>query len=152
MDVFVLRNRLIDDYSSYIRSFITIADERIGSLVAEEIHDGLLWPDPLIQMNPSFQPGKWIGQLGDENALHEECRCVFRIKKDPAGEGLPLLLHTYQEQAERERRRALWRLIRGSMGLEMWQDSESANLPRSANTPVVTESEALVSSPMNPSL
>ena len=32
MDVFGLRDRLIDDYSSYIRSFIQIRDDRIQEL------------------------------------------------------------------------------------------------------------------------
>lgn len=101
MDVFKLRNRLIDDYSSYISSFITIRDERIRQMVDQEISGGLLWPDPLIQLNPSFRPGKWIDQLVDAGILHEECRRVFRIKKEPAGEGAPLRLHTHQEQAVR---------------------------------------------------
>ena len=100
MDVFQLRNRLVEDYSSYIRSFIQIRDEQINRLVDDEISDGLLWPDPLIQLNPSFQPGKWIDELADEGILHEECRRVFRIKKDP-GEGAPLRLHTHQEEAVR---------------------------------------------------
>ena len=52
-------------------------------------------------MNPSFQPGKWIDELVDEGVLHEECRRVFRIKKEPAGEGAPLRLHTHQEEAVR---------------------------------------------------
>ena len=65
MDVFQLRNRLVEDYSSYIRSFIQIRDERIHGLVDQEISGGLLWPDPLIQLNPSFRPGKWIDELVD---------------------------------------------------------------------------------------
>ena len=34
MNVFELRERLINDYSSYIRSFIRIRDERIDGLVS----------------------------------------------------------------------------------------------------------------------
>ena len=34
MNVFELRERLINDYSSYIRSFIRIRDERIEGLVS----------------------------------------------------------------------------------------------------------------------
>ena len=34
MNVFELRERLISDYSSYIRSFINIRDERIDTLVS----------------------------------------------------------------------------------------------------------------------
>ena len=51
MDVFNLRNKLIDDYSSYISSFINILDERIRQKVDQELRDGLLWPDPLLQLN-----------------------------------------------------------------------------------------------------
>ncbi len=51
MNVFGLRDRLIDDYSSYIRSFIQIRDDRIQELVESELTSGLLWPDPLIQIS-----------------------------------------------------------------------------------------------------
>ena len=101
MDVFQLRNRLVEDYSSYIRSFIQIRDDKINRLVTEEIFAGLLWPDPLTQLNPSFQPGKWIDELADEGILHEECRRVFRTAKDKDPEGRRLRLHTHQEQAVR---------------------------------------------------
>ena len=55
MKVFELRERLISDYSSYIRSFIKIPDERVDALVMSCLDQGLLWPDPLIQPNPSFE-------------------------------------------------------------------------------------------------
>jgi len=54
MDVFELRDKLIADYCSYIKGFITIKDELIKELVANELEDGLLWPDPLIQLSPFF--------------------------------------------------------------------------------------------------
>lgn len=56
MEVFKLRNNVIEDYGSYVRSFLTIKDERIAGLVQEEMDGGFLWPDPLIQLNPSFEP------------------------------------------------------------------------------------------------
>ena len=89
MDVFGLRDRLVDDYSSYIHSFIQIRDDRIRELVQSEIASGLLWPDPLIQLNPSFEPGHRTDQLVDQGVLHEECR-AFRINKE-SGEGQPLV-------------------------------------------------------------
>lgn len=101
MDVFQLRNRLVEDYYSYISGFIRIRDEKIERLVKEEISAGLLWPDPLTQLNPSFQSGKMIDELTDEGILHEECRRVFRIGKDKDSEGRRLRLHTHQEQAVR---------------------------------------------------
>ena len=42
MNVFDLRQRLIEDYAEYTRSFLDIADPRIRGLVG----DGLLWPHP----------------------------------------------------------------------------------------------------------
>ena len=100
MDVFGLRDRLVDDYSSYIQSFIQIRDDRIHDLVDSELASGLLWPDPLIQLNPSFEPGHRTDQLVDQGVLHEECRRIFRINKE-SGEGQPLRLHRHQEEAVR---------------------------------------------------
>lgn len=55
-DVFELRDHVVTDYSDCVRSFITIRDARIRELVEREMNDGALWPDPLIQLNPSFEP------------------------------------------------------------------------------------------------
>ena len=60
MDVFNLRNEVIADYDAYVRSFLTIKDERIDRLVREEIDGGFLWPDSLIQLNPSFEAGETL--------------------------------------------------------------------------------------------
>ena len=56
MDVFRLREKLVEDYASFISSFIEIRDERIADRARQEIAEGLLWPDPLIQLNPGFEP------------------------------------------------------------------------------------------------
>ena len=57
MDVFSLRNRLVEDYARYTRSFIKIADPRVKAKVDGELDDGALWPEPLLQLNPTFLPG-----------------------------------------------------------------------------------------------
>jgi ATP-dependent helicase YprA (DUF1998 family) len=98
MDAFALRNRLVDDYSAYIRSFITIRDPRIGQVVDDELRNGLLWPDPLLQLNPSFEPGPWIDELVASGRLHPECRSIFRIKQDDKPDK-PLRLHKHQAEA-----------------------------------------------------
>ncbi|MCG9969917.1 DEAD/DEAH box helicase [Pelotomaculum terephthalicicum JT] len=99
MDVFELNRRLIHDYSSYICSFIQIRDERIGKYTQECLDNGLLWPEPLIQLNPSFQPGKWIDELVESGILHQECSRIFRINKDQQEEGQTLRLHKHQVDA-----------------------------------------------------
>ena len=98
MDVFALRNRLVDDYASYIESFITIRDDRIRQYVDDELRNGLLWPEPLLQLNPSFEPGPWIDDLVASGRLHPECQSIFRIKK-PGQADKPLRLHTHQGEA-----------------------------------------------------
>lgn len=103
MNVFELRERLINDYSSYIRSFIRIRDERIEGLVSSYLEEGLLWPDPLIQLNPSFQYAGTIDDLVAEGLLHGECSRVFRAGKDK-GDGKPLRLYQHQADAVRRAR------------------------------------------------
>ncbi|MDI6817045.1 MAG: DEAD/DEAH box helicase [Actinomycetota bacterium] len=100
MDIFDFRNHLINDYSSYIRSFIKIKDERISAEVDNRLAEGFLWPEPLIQLNPSFEPGELIDQLVEEKILHPECGRVFQVGKSATmGEGKPLMLHKHQADA-----------------------------------------------------
>jgi ATP-dependent helicase YprA (DUF1998 family) len=102
MDVFELRNRLISDYGNFIRGFIHIQDKRIRAKVEEELNAGLLWPEPLIQLDPSFEPGAWIDELVDSGVLQEECRKIFRKDKDKSetfGQGKPLRLYQHQTDA-----------------------------------------------------
>ncbi|MFQ5667819.1 MAG: DEAD/DEAH box helicase, partial [Candidatus Binatia bacterium] len=105
MQVFQLRQRLIHDYSQYVRSFITIRDERIKNRVAEELESGLLWPEPLIQLNPSFESGGSIEDLVVEGLLHEDCRKIFRFGKSTEDSGKPLRLYRHQVEAIRAARR-----------------------------------------------
>ena len=102
MDVFHLRDTIIDDYSSYITSFFEIADDRIKSTVQKEFQDGLLWPEPLLQLNPAFASGGNVDELVHENVLHPLCADIFRRDKsedDPAGK--PMLLYKHQAEAIR---------------------------------------------------
>jgi ATP-dependent helicase YprA (DUF1998 family) len=101
MNVFQLRNDLISEYDSYISSFVNINDERIRNYVDQEIEEGLLWPNPLIQLNPSYEKGATIDELIDEGVLEPGCRQIFRINKDNDDYGKPLQLFKHQEQAIR---------------------------------------------------
>jgi ATP-dependent helicase YprA (DUF1998 family) len=105
MNVFSVRDRLIEDYESYIRSFIRIRDSRIDRKVSEELDSGALWPKPLIQLNPAFERGSAIDELVDEGVFHKGCRRIFRTRKSEADpEGRPLFLHRHQEDAVRTAR------------------------------------------------
>ena len=102
MNVFQLRTKLIEDYEKYIRSFINIADPRIQEKLSEEIKSGLLWPEALIQLNPSFEPGEWIDDLVKSGVLHKECAKIFRKDKGELvseKEGKPFRLYKHQSDA-----------------------------------------------------
>ncbi len=78
MRVFEYRDQLIADYAAYVRSFIAIRDRRIGEHVDRLLEEGLLWPQPLIQLNPAFEPGRWIDDLVETGVLHPGCGKVLR--------------------------------------------------------------------------
>ena len=101
MDVFRLRDAPVRDYGSFTKSFVNIRDPRIRALVLGELDAGLLWPDPLLQLNPSFEPGALVDELVEQGVLHPQCAGLFRRDKDRSPGGQPLRLHRHQEEAIR---------------------------------------------------
>lgn len=100
MDVFDFRDGLVADYADYVKSFIRIRDERIRNGVEESLRRGSLWPEPLLQLNPSFAPGAVLDDLVTAGALHEQCGRVFRAgKTDEEPIGSPMRLHRHQVEA-----------------------------------------------------
>ena len=105
MDVFDLRTRLVNDYARYTRSFIKIADPRINERVEGALNDGVLWPKPLLQLNPTFLLGGTVDDLFADGTLHDECVTIFRINKsDSDHSGKQFLLHAHQTEAIRKAR------------------------------------------------
>ncbi|MHB1414423.1 MAG: DEAD/DEAH box helicase [Chloroflexota bacterium] len=99
MDVFGLHERVVSDYARYVRSFITVRDGYIRDFVTDYLDSGQLWPEPLIQLNPSFQPGRTVDRLVSEGVLHRECGRIFRRGKSGDSLGTTLTLHQHQEDA-----------------------------------------------------
>lgn len=98
-DVFKLRDAMVRDYSEYLRSFLNIRDERIRAKVDEVFDSGLLWPEPLIQMNPNFEPGSSVDELVDQGVLHAQCRDIFVAKKETGQVKRRIRLHRHQQEA-----------------------------------------------------
>jgi hypothetical protein len=49
MSIFDLRQSVIDEYSKYVESFLSIADERVRSFIEESLLETqTLWPDALL--------------------------------------------------------------------------------------------------------
>ncbi|MFN7910791.1 MAG: DEAD/DEAH box helicase [Bacteroidota bacterium] len=78
MDIFNLHNKIITDYKSYIESFLLIKDKRISEVVSRDLSDGRLWPEPLIQFNPTFEKGTSIAELVKEGIVSDKLNHVFK--------------------------------------------------------------------------
>ena len=65
LDIFALRNQIIDDYHRYIDSFLNIRDRKVKAFVDGELAKGELWQNPLIQLNPAYQRGESISELDE---------------------------------------------------------------------------------------
>ncbi len=81
MDVFAFREKLVAEYERFSRSFSRIRAEDISHQVDAAYAVGHFWPAPLIQLNPNFEPGGYIDDLGANGTLDAECARVFRLKR-----------------------------------------------------------------------
>ena len=98
MDVFRVRDRLIEDYREFTGSFVDIHDKTIREHVAERMARGYQWPDPWLSLNPNFASGGTITDLVAEGLLQPECERIFRLKDDGL-DGPVLRLHQHQREA-----------------------------------------------------
>jgi superfamily II DNA or RNA helicase len=78
MDIFRTHAQIVDDYATYIRSFIKISDDQIRAEVERELEKGKLWPQPLLQFNPSFEMFGRMDDLTAKGKLHPDLRDIFR--------------------------------------------------------------------------
>src|SRR5262245_1940835 len=98
MDVFGVRDRLIEDYREFTGSFVDIHDKTIREHVAERMAGGYQWPDPWLSLNPNFATGGAVTDLVGEDLLQPECEQIFRLKDDEHA-GQVLRLHQHQREA-----------------------------------------------------
>lgn len=102
MNVFDLRNRLVDEYRDYVTSFLEIRDGRIRQRVQSNLAAGKLWPEPRLALNPSFAPGESIDALVSEGLLHQRAADIFRVGKSAEDHrGQPMHLYRHQTDAVR---------------------------------------------------
>jgi len=83
MSIFKLHDAVIDDFSRYVQSFFSIKDNRINSLVEQELFlNRQLWPDVLIQLNPSYLYAETVEDMVKLGKLNKLCAEVFRTKQN----------------------------------------------------------------------
>ena len=93
MDIFSLRDSIVGEYRKFATSFTTIHADDIRAQVEAIYAQGRFWPDPLIQINPSYKRGANIETLIAGGALDPRTAEIFRA------DGAPLNLYKHQEQA-----------------------------------------------------
>lgn len=77
MNVFEVHKSIIADYERYIRSFIAISDPAIAKVVDDELRGGKLWPEPLLQFNPSFKNAGKVADLAKQGVIHKDVQDIF---------------------------------------------------------------------------
>ncbi len=90
MDVFALRDRVVDEYRDYVESFINILDPGIDAFVRDRLAEGELWPDAVLQLNPAYEQGNTLGELATRGVILPETARFF---------GERLRLHRHQQEA-----------------------------------------------------
>ena len=93
LDVFALRESVVDEYKRFATSFTTIHAHDIREQVAAIYAEDRYWPEPLIQINPSYRRSTDVDALVANGVLHRGCAEIFRA------DGEPLSLYKHQEQA-----------------------------------------------------
>jgi superfamily II DNA/RNA helicase len=76
-NIFDLHNDILSDYKLYIASFINIADKKILDTVTKDFDSGNLYPDPLLQFNPSFESGGKVEDLVNDHILVNDFKNIF---------------------------------------------------------------------------
>lgn len=94
MDVFALRDHIVSDYRRYIESFLRIRDDRLADFVTQRFAAGDLWPEPVLQLNPAYEPGPTLSELVTAGEIQEITSRFFRRR-----DGSPLRLYRHQYEA-----------------------------------------------------
>lgn len=93
MDVFSLRDTVVGEYCKFATSFTTIHADDIRAQVQAIYDEGRFWPEPLVQINPSYCDGDTLDRLVAAGELEARTAEIFRVG------GVPLALHKHQQEA-----------------------------------------------------
>src|SRR6478672_10312865 len=95
MNIFDLHRSVLTDYSDFVQSFFTIADDRARQTVEQALNEeARLWPPFLLQVSPSYERAATVAELAGQDTLHPEAAQIFRD-----GNGKPFHLYLHQVEA-----------------------------------------------------
>ncbi|TAK32666.1 MAG: hypothetical protein EPO40_01810, partial [Myxococcaceae bacterium] len=100
LDVFALRDTVVGEYERFATSFTRIHADDIREQIAAVYAGARYWPEPLLQINPSYKEGPTVEALVNDGTLHPGCADIFRSGAGAGGaRGETLRLHKHQQQA-----------------------------------------------------
>ena len=96
--IFDVLAETLADYKDFVGSFLQIADKRIRAYVEENVlkAEDKLWPEPLLQLTPSYAYGPTVEELAKQGILHSKTASIFQR------DGQPIRLFKHQEEAIRK--------------------------------------------------
>ena len=96
LDAFELRHEVIGTYRDYVKGFIKISDARIAQHVNEALASGNLWPEPWVQINPTYRLEANTNELVAQGVFDPEAAPAFS-----SADGSPWQFYTHQVDAFR---------------------------------------------------
>jgi superfamily II DNA/RNA helicase len=90
MDVFKLREAVVDEYRDYVESFVRVLDPKIDKFVRNKLEGGELWPDAVLQLNPAYVQDETLSELASAGTVRPETSQFF---------GPQVRLHRHQKEA-----------------------------------------------------
>lgn len=101
MSIFDLHANVLGDYRDFVRSFFTVADLRAREFIENElVAQARLWPEPLLQVSPSYARVASVDELAARGVISEETARIFRNER-----GEPFYLYQHQVDAAEKARR-----------------------------------------------
>jgi len=95
VNIFDLDEALVERYAAFARSFSIFRAPEIADQI-DKIYGGRkFWPDPLITINPRFEPGRSIDELVTDGVLDPALASIFAAGNPKVS----LRLHRHQERA-----------------------------------------------------
>lgn len=79
MDILQIHKNIVSDYKDYVHSFLNISNKKIAKFIEEELDSGGLWPDPILQFNPSYDGNIPIQKVVEDiPGLHPDVAQFFK--------------------------------------------------------------------------
>lgn len=97
MDVFDLRQQIVQDYANFARSFTRARAVDLKSQIDTIYAKDQFWPEPLLQIAPYYERGASVDELSASGEITPTTAAIFRVPDAPT---LPLQLRISATERE----------------------------------------------------